>query len=424
MLAPHHGLDPRYLAYALKASEQSLLHACAKDGTTVQSIEFEALKRFVIPLAPSAEQTRIADALDELFSDLDAAVAALQRVRGKLKLYRAAVLKAAVEGRLTAEWREQHPDAEPASRLLQRILDERRRRWEEDQLARCKAKGTSPPRNWKTKYREPQPPDLCNSTALPATWSWTCMGQAFSVHVGATPSRGVPTYWNGDIPWVASGEVQFAAIHATRERITRHGLENSSTRINPAGTVMLSMIGEGKTRGQAGVLKIAAANNQNCAAIWVSQTPVSPTFVYLWLLYRYEQTRALGSGNNQPAMNKTIVEAIPLPLPPEAEQQAIVEAVEDQLSVIDHLESDIDAKLASAQALRQAILRDALAGKLVPQDPADEPASALLERIAAERRAAPPKRPAPRKAAAGEPHRGAKRPPIRTPKRAALRARR
>ncbi len=171
------------------------------------------------------------------------------------------------------------------------------------------------------------------------------------------------------------------------------------------------MIGEGRTRGKAGLLEIAACNNQNCAAIWVSLTPILPQFVHLWLLFSYEQTRELGSGNNQPAMNKTIVEGIAFPLPPLAEQEAIDEAVEDQLSVIDHLKSDSGTKMKAAQSLRQSILRHAFTGQLVPQDPVDEPASELLKRIAAEREArmheaAAAKRPAKPAAGPGTAKRG------------------
>ncbi|MGH9818019.1 MAG: restriction endonuclease subunit S, partial [Candidatus Acidiferrales bacterium] len=354
-------------------------------GTTFLEISGKNAAQIPVPVAPAAEQERIADALDELFSDLDAGVAALERVREKLKLYRASVLKAAVEGALTAEWRQQHPHTEPASELLKRILAERRHRWEEDQLAKLKAKGQQPPKNWKAKYKEAVAPDTTDLPPLPEGWCWSSLGQCFEVGVGATPSRAKKSYWGGDIPWVASGEVQFCRILHTREKITGDGLANSSTRLNPAGSVILNMIGEGRTRGKAGILDIAACNNQNCAAIWVSLTPVQPRFIYLWLLFQYEQTRELGSGNNQPAMNKSIVEGITFPLPSLAEQEAIVEVVEDQLSVIDHLEADLDAKLKSARALRQAILRHAFTGRLVPQNPNDEPAPKLLKRIAAER---------------------------------------
>jgi len=92
--------------------------------------------------------------------------------RASLKRYRAAVLKAAVEGRLTEKWRAEHPDVEPASKLLERILTERRQKWEAAQLAKFAAAGREPPRNWKSKYVEPKPPDTTNLPDLPAGWTW------------------------------------------------------------------------------------------------------------------------------------------------------------------------------------------------------------------------------------------------------------
>jgi type I restriction enzyme, S subunit len=381
------GMNPRFVARQLHYLWMSgyFRHRC-KNHVNQASFASDPLSKTVpLLVAPECEQSRIVDAIDELLSDLDAGVKALEGIRAKLTQYRAAVLKAAVGGKLSAEWRKAHPHVEPASKLLKRILAERRRRWEKAQLKKYKDAGKEPPRNWRAKYEEPIGPDTTTNQPLPEHWSWTCLGECFEVHVGATPSRANTSYWRGDIPWIASGEVQFCQILESRERITLQGLENSSTRLNPIGSVILNMIGEGKTRGKAGILQISACNNQNCAAIWVSQTEVLPEFVYYWLMFRYEQTRELGSGNNQPAMNKSIVELIPLPLPPLAEQAAIVDLVEDQLSVIDHLESDLEAKLESAAALRQSILKAAFEGKLVPQDPNDERASELLKRIAAER---------------------------------------
>ena len=98
-------------------------------------------------------------AIEQQFSRLDAGVAALERAQEKLKRYRTAVLKAAVEGRLTEAWREANPDVEPAPELLERILEERRERWERDQLAAYEKKGKKPPKNWRSKYKEPAAPD-------------------------------------------------------------------------------------------------------------------------------------------------------------------------------------------------------------------------------------------------------------------------
>src|SRR5262249_44532870 len=130
-------------------------------------VDFDQIKLFEILLPPLSEQERIGDALDEVFSNLDAGVMLLEQVREKLKLYRASVLKAAIEGRLTTEWRKRHPQVEPASELVKRILAERRRSWEEAQLRKFEEQGTEPPGNWKEKYREPPATDVTNLPPLP-----------------------------------------------------------------------------------------------------------------------------------------------------------------------------------------------------------------------------------------------------------------
>src|SRR5205085_1565714 len=123
------------------------------------------------------EQERIVAKADEVLTDLDAGVAALERAKATLKRYRAAVLKAAVEGRLTAEWRAEHPDGEPATKLLGRILVERRKRWETEQEAMFVAAGKTPPKNWQEKYAEATPPDASNLPKLPDGWCWARLDQ-------------------------------------------------------------------------------------------------------------------------------------------------------------------------------------------------------------------------------------------------------
>ena len=161
-IKPFEGIDPLFVAYFLMARERIILHQCCKDGTTVASIEAPGLKAFPIQFPPTPEQHRIVAKIEELFSDLDAGVSALERVKANLKRYRGAVLQAAVTGRLTEAWRDRHPDAEPASELLQRILDERRCKWEEEQLARYAEAGKVPPKEWQARYKEPGPPDITN----------------------------------------------------------------------------------------------------------------------------------------------------------------------------------------------------------------------------------------------------------------------
>jgi type I restriction enzyme S subunit len=359
-------------------------------GTAQKGVYLGSLGELELLVPPATEQVRLLSQLDALITDLDAAAAGLKRVQANLKRYRASVLKAACEGRLVpteAELaRKENRSYESGEQLLQRILKERRAKWEADQLAKMDASG-KPPKDggWKRKYKEPTPPDTTEQPKLPEGWMWTSLGQAFEVCVGATPSRAKPEFWSGAIPWVSSGEVAFCRITNTRESITEIGLRNTSTQLHPEGTVLIGMIGEGKTRGQVAILDIPACNNQNSAAIRVSSAGLPPEFVYRYLEGRYEQTRVLGSGNNQPALNKTRVENMLFPLPPLAEQHRISLKVESCLSIVQASEVEVSRTLRRASRLRQSILKRAFEGKLVPQDPNDEPASVLLDRIRAGR---------------------------------------
>ena len=358
-------VESKFLFYLVQSNDFIDEMCKCVQGALYPAVRPKDISSFEFFLPSSLAQQRIVAEIEKQFSRLDEAVANLKRVKANLKRYKAAVLKAAVEGKLTEEWRKQHPDVEPADKLLERILAERR-----------KAAG-------KGKYKEPVAPDTSGLPELPAGWVWAAMGQAFEVCVGATPSRGKPEYWNGTIPWVSSGEVAFCRIKKTRETITDLGLRNTSTNLHPSGTILLGMIGEGKTRGQAAILDISATNNQNSAAIRVSETDVIPEYIYLYLEQEYENTRKRGSGGNQLALNKSRVEQIPVPLPPLAEQHKIVAEVERRLSIVAEAEAQVDANLRRADRLRQSILKQAFSGYLVPQDPSDEPASVLLERIRA-----------------------------------------
>lgn len=338
-------------------------------------IDFDQIGAFRFLLPPIREQRRIVARIDELFSDIEEGERCLARAGALLKQYRQSVLKAAVTGELTRDWREKNKGkGETGADLLRRILQARREAWEKNGRAKT--------------YVEVAPPDASDLPELPEEWVWSSIGQLFDIQVGATPSRKELGYWNGDVPWVSSGEVAFCRISRTREMITRKAVAETSARLLPVGTVLLAMIGEGKTRGQPAILDVQAANSQNSAAILVSKTPVLPEFLYYVLCERYEETRREGKGGNQPALNSDRVRSIPVPLPSIEEQREIVDRLDLALSEVEGVRKEITHQRVMSGSLRQSILRAAFAGKLVPQDPADEPAAKLLERIAAERAAA------------------------------------
>ena len=373
-------------------------------GTTRWKLNQAPMRKIPLSLPPTVEQARIADTLDELFSDLDAGVAALERIRDKLKLYRASVLKAAVEGAMTADWRERHPQAEPASELLQRILAERHRRWEEDQLRKFEEKGKAPPKNWKAKYKEPVAPDTTNLPQLPEGWCWATIdtlileGPQNGLYLPSTLyGRGteilrIDDFQNG---WVRPRE-ELKRVEADQEVAATYALHDRDLVINRVN----SMTHLGKCVLATQLLEgVLFESNMMRARI---ATASEAKYVELYLHSdsgRQRLTKDAKWAVNQASINQQDVKSTLLPLPPLAEQEVIVEAVEDQLSVIEHLETDLDAKLKSAQGLRQAILRHAFTGKLVPQDPIDEPASELLKRIAAEREARAKKAAAAKRAA-------------------------
>lgn len=327
----------KYLYYYLLFQRPNLIKQGV--GGAQPNISQTILKKLEISYPDSiTEQQRIVARIEELFSELDKAVDTLKTTKEQLEVYRQAVLKAAFEGKYTKWWRKNHNVSANEEYCELR---------KENQVF----KDTSGDEN-----------EL--SLNIPDEWMKVRLGEIFDVEVGATPSRQHAEYWNGSIPWVSSGEVRFTTINKTREMITDIGLKNASTNLQPIGTVLLAMIGEGKTRGQSAILNIPAAHNQNTAAILVSKTLCQPKYIYYFLQLNYENTRRVGSGNNQKALNKERVRAIRVPFAPIAEQSIIVKEIEKRLSICENIEQTVNTALAQADAMRQSILKQAFEGKI------------------------------------------------------------
>jgi type I restriction enzyme S subunit len=193
---------------------------------------------------------------------------------------------------------------------------------------------------------------------------WATIGSLFEVALGGTPSRKKSEYWDGEIPWVSSGEVAFGRIKTTREKITSEGLANSNAKLHPSGTVLLAMIGEGKTRGQAAILDVVASTNQNVASILCARTAIPPEWVFWCLYYQYQNTREGGSGGAQPALNAARVKELVIPLAPLLEQRRIVARIEALFAQADAVERAVAIARQRADKIDQAILSRAFRGEL------------------------------------------------------------
>ncbi len=374
-------IDNSYLMRLLSTREVVEYANLHSAGIQLPRVSFAALAEMGIPLPPFAEQKRIVAKVEELLARVNTTRERLRRVPAILKRFRQSVLAAACSGRLTSDWRDNNPGHEPASTLLQKI-----------RLARAAASAGRP--KVTLSDQNPDSDTEALETSLPEGWTWCRVEEIASVRTGGTPSRKEPSYWGGGVPWISSGEVANCRIGATREAITEAGLENSNAKMYPRGTVLIAMIGEGKTRGQTAILDIDAATNQNVAALVFDSGHVEPEYFWHWALGEYERHRAGGRGGNYPALNGRLVRKFPVPLPPLAEQKEIVRNIKGLFDLADAIESRLTAGTARAEKLTQAVLAKAFQGELVPTEAElaraegrpYEPAFAILARLHSSRR--------------------------------------
>ena len=380
----------KFLLYALRRFAGEL--DAKGTGTTFKAVSSRVVREFMLPIPPHAEQVQIANFLDGIFADLDAGIAALQRCQEKLGIYRASLLKAAVEGDLTADWRNEHPDVEPAGKLLQRILVERRERWEQEQIRTYAEKGKAPPKNWKAKYKEPVAPEITDSPAVPTNWKWVGFDQIGAIQGGLqkSPLR-KPTH--NHFPYL-----RVANVHRGRLLLDKlHRFELTSQELRKlrleAGDILL-VEGNG-SRTEIGRCALWNGEVEDCVhqnhIIRVRLAKgVLPQYVSIFLnspvgQFAIQQAASSTSGLYTLSVNK--VKRLSIALPPLAEQEAIADHAEGHISRVDEVGTALLEQLARSTRLRQSVLHQAFTGNLVPQDPNDEPASKLLERIANEREA-------------------------------------
>ncbi|MGE3509196.1 MAG: restriction endonuclease subunit S [Vicinamibacterales bacterium] len=391
-------LSPPFLRYFLMSPVGQQALTGRMTGTAIRRIVLHRIKETRIRIAPPAEQGRIVEVLDSYLSQLDAAVASLASALRKLKTYRASVLKAAVEGRLVpteAELaRKEGRSYEPADVLLARILKERRRRWEEVELAKMKAAGRAPKDDrWKQKYLEPEPPDVDTLPGLPEGWRWATLDWLAEIRGGITKGqKRRPGEELCTVPYLRVANVQrgyldlahVKTIDATPSEVEELRLQRGDVLFNEGGD--RDKLGRGWVWND----EIPDCIHQNHVFRARLTSPLRPRFVS-WYANSKGQAYFFDQGTqttNLASVNMTKLRALPVPIPPLIEQDRILDEVERLLSVTDATLDCVADEARRCQRLRQSVLAWAFEGKLVDQDPRDEPAAALLARIRAERAAA------------------------------------
>ncbi len=398
--------EPGFVSAGLNSS---VVRQQAKDlshGVGRPRLGLTLFRTLKFPLAPAREQSRIVDAVDSFLSRLDAAVATLEAAQAKLKAYRASVLKAAVGGRLVPTEavlaRAEKRDYEPASELLKRILAERRRRWEEAELAKLKAAG-KPPKDdkWKAKYEEPKPPDTKGLPELPDGWCWASAAQISEfITKGTTPPGALMTQGLGDVPYIKvynltfDGTLDFAT-EPTFVPKSVHEQELARSLCRP-GDVLMNIVGP--PLGKVSIVPATFVEWNINQAIARYRPVVLPARYLAYVLLgnqtqRWALKRAKATAG-QLNLTLEIARDLPIPLAPLCEQERIVDSIEHYLSAATATLNTISTDVTRCTRLRQSILKWAFEGKLVDQDANDEPAEKLLARIRAERANTP----APKKA--------------------------
>jgi type I restriction enzyme S subunit len=381
-------IDHRFHYHAARAFANDLRRRTHGGG--IVHVTRERFDSTPLSLPPIQEQVRIVEKLEELLSDLDAGVSALERARANLKRYRAAVLKAAVEGRLTEKWRAVHPDVEPAEKLLERILAERRKKWEDAQLAKFAKKKQAPSKGWKDKYQEPKKPDVVGLPKLPRGWCWATVDQcAWEVtvgHVGPMKDR----YEDAGVPFLRSQNVRPFRFDRAGLKFISKGFDSELSKSRLLGGEVLAV--RSGNIGEACVYPEAEGPG-NCADLVVTRLVASMdrAYVVAYLNSPIGRSRVLGkqTGSALPHFNVGAMSRSVIPLPPKREQVEIASNVAERLSQGELAMIEMERSHARSLLLRQAILKRAFEGKLVPQDPKEEPASELLARIQEARKGEP-----------------------------------
>ena len=415
-------IEPKFLLYLVQTEDFIQTMSSVVQGALYPAVRPKDISSFQFELPPRGEQCRIVEKLEELLSDLDAGVAELKVAQRKLAQYRQSLLKAAVDGVLTADWRaarstssrrkpgsirsrdEQPQKRDPGLRrdddrketgaeLLQRILAERRARWAQKQLAKFAEQGKTPPIDWQLKYSEPLAPDLTDLPPLPASWVWGTLDQATAETLIGLDRGQEYQSEIGNVGYIKMNNVSMTGdvdtndivkIDANTQEIQRYAIS--------AGDLLFNTRNSKELVGKVGIVRSvsgATVYNNNLMRIRFDGA-MSPDFACYQLCgpeFRRRMEKIKKATTSVAAVYAKDFFPLAIAIPPLDEQAEIVRCLDGAVAGIRQQETAVEFSLTQAAAQRKSILNAAFSGQLVPQDPNDEPASALLARIRAQREA-------------------------------------
>ncbi len=348
-------VDNRWLMYFVNAPAFRAAVASLQSGSTRKRISRSNLAKIQLPVPPAHEQKRIVAEIEKQFSRLDEAAVGLKRIKANLKRYKAAVLKAAVEGKLTEEWRRQHPDVEPASELLRRILAERRKKFEE--------------RSSGKKYKEPTEPDTLTLSELPTRWAWATLEQLTSEMMNGFGKRsqvkGHPRIVLR-LADVVAGEISLAnvrQIHCLDEETAKYSL-------SPDDLMILRVNGSPDLVGRFIIVKNIRPKTLFCDHFIRVRTVEPLTATWLRIYSDSDRFRRFIDHNKvssagQNTISQGALAPFTIPLPPINELKQIKDMLSKVESDIHKLEESVSSALLRAESLRQTILSQAFKSNLI-----------------------------------------------------------
>lgn len=365
-----------------RTSEQS-------KGINLPRVNTSIISALEIPIPPVKEAARIVAKLDKAMQRVEASQERLEKLPGLLKQFRQAVLAAAISGRLTETWRAENPQSETGADLLTQIRAERRAQWEEKQLAKMKGKQHTLNDSWKQKYEEPAEPDTSELPELPEGWVWTGFPHVAALEPNALKAGPFGSALKKDF-YTSTGYKIYGQEQVIKQDpyygdyfIDEKRFKTlSSCRVKP-GDILISLVG---TIGKALVLPsdiLPGIINPRLVKLSLDKKTIVPEYakIYIDSPSVKDYLQLVSHGGTMDVLNLSILKELPLPLPSFAEQQEIVRQVNHYFTLADALEDRFEQAAALVEQLPQVLLAKAFSGQLVPQDPNDEPASVLLERL-------------------------------------------